>query len=49
MTLSQLLDWMAAVFGATGQPLRAARLFGAADAQWLASGAKRLPLDDRDV
>jgi tetratricopeptide (TPR) repeat protein len=46
VTLSQLLDGTAAVFGATGQPLRAARLFGAADPQWLASGAKRYPLDD---
>jgi predicted nucleic acid-binding protein len=34
MTLSQVLDWTAAVFGATGQPLRAARLFGAVEAQW---------------
>jgi tetratricopeptide (TPR) repeat protein len=47
VTLSQLLDATAAVFGATGQPLRAARLFGAADTQWLASGAKRYPIDDR--
>jgi tetratricopeptide (TPR) repeat protein len=46
MTLSQVLEWAAAVFGATGQPLRAARLFGAADAQWLASSAKRYPVDD---
>jgi tetratricopeptide (TPR) repeat protein len=45
VTLSQALDWTAAVFGATGQPLRAARLFGAADAQWLASGTKRYPVD----
>jgi len=42
--LSQLLDWMAAVFGATGEPLRAARLIGAAEAQWLASGAKSFDL-----
>ena len=53
MTLSQLLDGIASLFGATGQPLRAARLFGAADAQWLASGAKRYPVDvlmyERDV
>jgi len=45
-TLSQLLDFTAAVFGATGQPLRAARLFGAADAQWRASSGKRYPVDD---
>ena len=45
-TLSELFDGIAALFGATGQPLRAARLFGAADTQWLASGAKRYPLDD---
>jgi tetratricopeptide (TPR) repeat protein len=44
--LSRILDWTAAIFGATGQPLRAARLFGAAETQWLASGAKRYPVDD---
>ena len=31
----------------TGDPLRAARLFGAADALWRASGATRYPLDDQ--
>ena len=31
----------------TGDPLRAARLFGAADASWRASGATRYPLDDQ--
>jgi predicted ATPase/DNA-binding XRE family transcriptional regulator len=46
VTLSQLLDWTAAAFGATGEPLRAARLFGAADTQWRASGARRYPFDD---
>jgi hypothetical protein len=30
----------------TGDPLRAARLFGAADALWRASGMTRLALDD---
>jgi len=45
-TLGQLLDWTAAIFGATGEPLRAARLFGAADTVWLESGTKRYPFDD---
>ena len=45
-TLGQLLDWTAAIFGACGDPLRAARLFGAADSVWVASGAKRYPFDD---
>jgi tetratricopeptide (TPR) repeat protein len=42
--LSLLLDWTAAIFGATGEPLCAARLMGAADVQWLASGAVRFDL-----
>jgi hypothetical protein len=33
-------------FGATGEPLSAAKLFGAADSLWLASGSKRYPFDD---
>jgi hypothetical protein len=45
-TLGQLLEWTGAVFGATGEPLRAARLFGAADSVWLASGSKRPPFDE---
>jgi non-specific serine/threonine protein kinase len=45
-TLGQLLDWTAASFGATGEPLRAARLFGAADAVWRTSGTVRNPFDD---
>jgi tetratricopeptide (TPR) repeat protein len=45
-TLGQLLDWTAAIFGATGEPVRAARLFGAADSVWLASGTIRYPFDD---
>jgi predicted ATPase len=47
---SMLLDWTAAAFSATGQPLRAARLMGAGEAQWLASGAKRFdPRYERDL
>ncbi|MBV9602192.1 MAG: tetratricopeptide repeat protein [Chloroflexi bacterium] len=45
-TLGQLLAWTAAVLGATGEPLRATRLFGAADSVWLASGTLRYPFDD---
>jgi hypothetical protein len=44
-TLGQSLDWTGAVFGATGEPLRTARLFGAADSMWLANGFKRYPFD----
>jgi len=52
LTLGQVLDWTAALFGATGEPLRAARLFGAAEGQWLASGAPRYtwnPAYERDL
>jgi len=44
-TPGQLLDWTAAIFGATGEALRAARLFGAADSVWLASSTKRYPFE----
>jgi predicted ATPase len=51
--LADSLDWLAAVEGAQGDAVRAARLFGAAEAQWRASGAVRYapdqPLYDRDV
>jgi transcriptional regulator with XRE-family HTH domain len=40
-TLAQALEWIAPVVATTGDPLRAARLFGAADASWRASGATR--------
>jgi hypothetical protein len=40
-TLADCLDWLAAAKGDAGQPVDAARLFGAADAQWRASGAIR--------
>ncbi len=40
-TLADCLDWLAAAQGDAGQPVDAARLFGAADAQWEASGAVR--------
>jgi hypothetical protein len=39
--LADCLDWLAAVDGSQGQARRAARLFGAAEAQWRASGAVR--------
>jgi tetratricopeptide (TPR) repeat protein len=45
-TLSYSLDWMAVALGRTGDPLRAAVLFGAADSQWRASGVLRRPDDD---
>ena len=32
--LATCLDWIAAEYGKAGDPLRAARLFGAADTQW---------------
>jgi tetratricopeptide (TPR) repeat protein len=40
-TLADCLDWLAAAEGDAGQPVIAARLFGAADEQWRASGAVR--------
>jgi predicted ATPase len=40
-TLADCLDWVAAIEGTSAQSLDAARLFGAADAQWRASGAVR--------
>jgi predicted ATPase/DNA-binding XRE family transcriptional regulator len=40
-TLADCLDWVAAAKGEAGQSVDAARLFGAADAQWQASGAVR--------
>jgi len=40
-TLADCLDWLAAVADAGGRPRDAAVFFGAADAQWQASGAVR--------
>jgi hypothetical protein len=40
-TLADCLDWLAAVEGSAAELLNAARLFGAADAQWKSSGAVR--------
>jgi tetratricopeptide (TPR) repeat protein len=40
-TLADCLDWLAAVADADGRPRDAAVLYGAADAQWQASGASR--------
>ena len=40
-TLADCLDWIAALAGAEHRPREAAVLFGAADAQWQASGAVR--------
>jgi tetratricopeptide (TPR) repeat protein len=40
-TLADCLDWIAAIAGAEHRPRDAAVLFGAADAQWQASGAVR--------
>jgi len=40
-SLADCLDWLAAVADADGRPRYAAVLFGAADAQWQASGAIR--------
>ncbi len=52
-TLADCLDWLAALEAERGRPERAARLFGAAEAQWRASGAVRYPPDravyERDV
>jgi tetratricopeptide (TPR) repeat protein len=39
--LADCLDWLAAALGDAGQLVAAARLFGAAEAQWRASGAVR--------
>jgi tetratricopeptide (TPR) repeat protein len=54
VTLGEALEWMAPLLAATGDPLRAARLFGAADSVWQACGATRYALDahlahERDV
>ena len=46
-TLCQALEWIAPLVATTGDPLRAARLFGAADALWPASGAIRYPPDEQ--
>jgi hypothetical protein len=47
------LEWAAALLGRTGEPLRAATLFGAAEAVWRTSGTTRHPLrelpHERDV
>jgi hypothetical protein len=43
--LADSLDWLAAVTAARGDTIRAARLFGAAEAQWLGSGAVRYAPD----
>ena len=52
-TLADCLDWVAAIASVQGHPLQAARLFGAADAQWRASGAVRYaperPTYEREV
>jgi hypothetical protein len=45
-TLSYSLDWMAVAQGRLGDLLRAARLLGAAESQWRASGMMRSPADD---
>jgi len=51
--LAEALEWLAAVESAEGQVIRAARLFGAADAWWRACGAVRYAPDqlayERDV
>jgi hypothetical protein len=51
--LADSLDWLAAVTFAQGDAIGAARLFGAAEAQWRASGAIRYapdqPAYERDV
>jgi hypothetical protein len=39
------LDWFGAEVGRSGDPLRAARLFGAAEARWQRAGARRFPMD----
>ena len=44
-TLADCLDWLAAVVGADGRPRDAARLFGAAEARWQASGGLRYAPD----
>jgi non-specific serine/threonine protein kinase len=43
--LADSLDWLAAVAVAEGDAIRAARLFGAAEAQWRGSGAVRYAPD----
>jgi predicted ATPase/transcriptional regulator with XRE-family HTH domain len=51
--MADCLDWLGAVEAAQGEPVRAARLFGAAEAQWQAIGAIRYTPDlqayERDV
>jgi len=44
-SLTESLDWLAAVASARGDPARAARLFGAAEMQWQAGGARRYAPD----
>ena len=41
MYVARALEWIAPVVATAGDPLRASRLFGAADAAWRASGASR--------
>jgi len=41
------LEWLAAAICSAGDPQRAARLYGAAEAQWRRSGAIRPPLDQQ--
>ena len=43
--LADCLDWLAALEGAEADPVRAACLIGAAEAQWRASGAVRYSAD----
>jgi tetratricopeptide (TPR) repeat protein len=51
--LAEALEWLAAVEGAEGRLIRAARLFGAGEAWWHACGAIRYPPDqpsyERDI
>ena len=51
--LTDSLDWLAAVIAASGDAVDATRLFGAAEALWLASGGVRYAPDqtayERDV
>jgi hypothetical protein len=51
--LAACLDWMAAELGKAGEVDTAARLFGAADSEFRASGVALLPIDvpahERDI
>jgi hypothetical protein len=41
VALADCIDWSAALHCTLGRPLDAARLFGAAEAIWIVSGARR--------